>query len=160
MASYVFENAKKLLSMGQLNFVSGGPYRLALMTADIQTVSTFSKLDKWSEISQFEISQVSPTPVGYTPKMLSGVGVSTVDTNSDGSDDSVVYANNVSYNVSTITASYIVIVKAKTSGDVMTDNDELICALDIRSGGLPVTSNAGVFKIRLDISSGGFLIIK
>lgn len=162
MSSYVFDNAKYMLSTGQLNFVSGGPYRVALMTDDIQDVNTYSKKTKWSDVKDYEINSptVSPQPEGYTSKELISLGIEKIDKNSDNSIDSVVYADDVNYNVSTISASYVVIVKAKTPGDVMTDDDELIVALDIRNNNNPIQSNAGVFKIVLNKSSGGFLIIQ
>lgn len=160
MASYVFANAKNQLAIGQLNFVNGGPYRLALMTDAIQNVGDFSPKQTWSQIKEYEISLATPAPVGYTPRLLS-VSVVSEDKNADGSVDAVVCAVNQSYNVSTITASYIVIVKGTTFDNVMANSDILICALDIRgNNGLPVSSNNGVFTIRLDQASGGFLIIK
>ena len=160
MASYVFDSAKKLLGSGKLNFNGGGPYRLALMTDAMANEAVLSLQKIWSDIKQYEINYTgnTPVPLGYSSKELAGVNI-TEATNTV--DYSIVYANDVEYLVSTISASYIVIVKgANASGDSMMDDDQLIEAIDIRVGGIPVMSNNGVFSIKLRLGSNGFLMIK
>ena len=156
MASYVFDSAKRLLGSGKLNFNGGGPYRLALMTDAMENETALSPLSTWDKIKQYEIPSDAITK--YTSKELVGVNI-TEATNTV--DYSIVYCNDVEYIVSTISASYIVIVKgANASGDAMTGDDQLIEAIDIRVGGIPVMSNNGVFSIKLGQSSNGFLMIK
>lgn len=155
MASFVFTNAKLLLSTGDLSFDgSESIYKLALMGSDFFEISDVASKTEWGDIKSTEIPTNDVTK--YTSKTLNGVQSTPKN---DGS--CIISADNISYPISTISASYIVIVKSSVgSDDIIYDTDLLVTAIDIRIAGNPVTSNNGVFNINLSFSSGGFLIIK
>jgi len=154
MASFVFSNAKLQLSYGNLSFEPGeGVYKLALMSSDIRSISGVVDFITWGQIKTHEVDDNDTTK--YTPKMLSGV---TSERKNNG--ECIISADNVSYPISTISASYIVIVKSSTNNGIINDDDILVLAIDVRNGGNPITSNNGVFNINLNSASGGFLKIK
>jgi len=157
MASFVFTNAKLLLSTGDLSFDDVNDsvvYKLALMSSDFGDISNITSKTVWDDVKSTEIPTNDVTK--YTSRKLSGIKS---EPNGDGSY--IISATNISYLISTISASYIVIVKSSVgSDDIIYDTDLLVAAIDIRIAGNPVTSNNGVFNINLSFSSGGFLIIK
>ena len=170
MASYVFDQVKRFVASGTLNFtnVNDGQYRVALVTEGAVS-STLSDKTRWSEISQYEIND--PSNSNYNSEGYPGHsdakpgnplnGVNTIEMADAGEDcddglpDIKVYADNVNYNVSTIDAAGAVILRGRTDTDY-----DLITMLDLRNGGELVRSNNGVFQILLSNESGGFLIIK
>jgi len=166
MSSYVFDQVKEMMSWGELSFNSGSglTYKLALLDDTIvKNKETYSSYTTWSQIKSFEIKGFD----GYSPKILSNVGTVKVNDSgggcNDGLPDYIAFANNITFNVSTITASCMVIVKS-TPFEGINDNDKLLLAIDIRKliGDVyyPIMSNNGVFSIQLDQSSGGFLKFK
>jgi len=166
MSSYIFKNVKKYAAIGKLNF-NNGIYRVALCTHElVDTPKTYWDKEYWSDINEFEITNVTGYPNdGYetTPTApghpLQGIGVVYKDDAGipcdDGLEDILVYANDVSYNISHIKADCAVIMKKNISGQY-----ELICAIDIRVDGQSVISNNGVFKLLFSEKNGGFLVIK
>ena len=170
MSSYVFDQVKLFAIKGelQLEMPMDGMYIVALLDATILNTPSFSKKTKWDEISQYEIP-VSSNP-GYIlgGKEITGVGSSTyidngTNTGDDNHNDIIVYADNVVFNSSHITASCAVIMKYPSLGAMSTRSNtdlDLIAALDLRNGVTPVTSSNGAFRLLFEESSGGFLKIK
>jgi len=172
MASFVFDQVKEFAISGTLNFnnVADGTYRVALMVSDVvDDPSLYSPKKYWSEISQFEIVNYStynndgypgrnPYPDSKPGNVLKGVKIedNPAGGGDDGLMDKVAYAKNISYNVSTIDADCVIIMKISSK-----PNDyDLIAAIDIRVDGQSVKSNNGVFSLLFDLNSGGFLTVK
>jgi len=165
MSSYVFDQVKEMVAWGALSFKSnnGFTYKLALLDDTIvNNPETYSSYTTWSQIKKFEIKGD-----GYSQQTLKSVGTVKVNDSggscNDGLPDYIVFANNIGFNVSTITASCIVIVLSTPTGGI-NDTDSLLMAIDIRKligdSYVPVMSNNGVFNIQLDQASGGFLKFK
>lgn len=168
MASFVFNGIKKQIGNGTFSFnVNDGQLRLALFSSGIfdNNNLTYSSKTRWDEIKHLEITEVSGyNSEQYGPKSLTGVGIGDLadagGVCDDGLLDQKVYANDVVYPVSTIDADCALIVRtASTSGQIQ-DDDLPVMAIDIRNNGNTISSNQGVFTIRLNSNSGGFLIIK
>ncbi len=158
MASYMFDQVKILAATQAIKFVDNdGIYMLALLDDTILDKTTYSGKTKWSDISSYEISNVSGyNSLTYEQRPITNmVGETLTDAGGacdDGLPDYKVSAQNIIYNVSTIDADCAVIMR-KSDG-------ALIACLDLQSNGSKISSNMGVFTVRLDSSSGGFLILK
>ena len=145
-------------------------YKLALLNDTIIiNPQQFSSYTTWSQIQALVPAvEVSTAGTGYSQQTLSGVNIIQVNDSGGSCDDQlkdyIAFANNITFNVSTITASCMVIVQSTTPSPGITPNDKLLLAIDIRKylNGTyyPVMSNNGVFSIQLDQSSGGFLKFK
>lgn len=173
MASFVFDQVKEFAITGSLNFdsssVGDGYYRIALMVGDIvDDPEGFSNKKLWSEVSQYEIIQPNLNynhdgypgrPVDGKPgNALRGVGIADIPNGGiDNLLDKVAYADNINYNVSTIDADCMIIMRINTT---IPNDYDLITAIDIRNAGQSVRSNNGVFSLLLDLSNGGFLTVK
>ena len=165
MASYVFSNIKKLLATSNFNFTSG-VFKMALMGEGVLSESCYDNT-KWSQIKQYEISLLNGySHEGYQQAKLVGVYSQKITMRGSGEDtvpDYRISANNITYQVSTIDADCAVIVKSISGADGnIADNDIPVLVLDLRPSGkmTPVSSSQGVFTIKLDNDSGGYLIIK
>ena len=169
MASFVFDQAKELFLRQELNFTES-TFKLALLKDDwIFSNPIHSTYTKWSDISSHEVEKGDGTITKYEPRVITNIKYDdVVDAGGpcdDGLKDYIFYADNITYNVSTITAYAIIIVKSTNSNtNVINGDDKLILAIDIRKNInnvlVPVTSNDGIFTIKLDRNSGGFLKIK
>ncbi len=162
MASFIFDQVKTLLATNAIKLVDNdGTYVLALLDNTIlDAKSTYSSKTKWSDISTYEISSVTGyNSVTYEQRSLTNMSGETITdaggSCDDGLPDYKVSAQNIVYNVSTIDADCAVIMRKNISGD-----NDLVVALDLRSNNTKISSNMGVFTVRLDSSSGGYLIVK
>jgi hypothetical protein len=165
MTSYVFSNIKKLLATSNFNFTSG-VFKMALMSKDVLNESNYDATT-WSQIKQYEISGLSEyNHEGYQQAKLVDVKSQKITMRGSGEDtvpDYRIYANNITYPVSTIDADCAVIVKSISGGYGDIVNDDIpVLVLDLRPSGVmkSVSSSQGVFTIKLDNNSGGYLIIK
>lgn len=156
MSSFVFSNAKLLLSSGSLQF-NNGIFKFALIgDAKLFDDKSYCDKTKWSEIKDLEIGIGNVGYVKHEP--LRAVKIVTVA--NDGSDDILVCANDITYPISTISAVGAVIVTSNYAYGEITNNDKLVLAIDLRTNGSAVSSNNGVFTVKLGENSGGFLRIK
>ena len=171
MSSYVFDQVKEMVASGVLQFQanSGLTYKLALLNDTIvNNPETYSSYKTWSQIQALVPKvEVSTDGTGYSQQTLQNVGLVSVNDSGGSCDDKlpdyIAFAKNIGFNVSTITASCIVIVLSTPTGGI-NDTDSLLMAIDIRKligdSYVPVMSNNGVFNIQLDQASGGFLKFK
>ena len=168
MASYVFDQVKTWVVTGKLDFKNGSKtcyYKIALLS-DPDIVNNWTKWSKkklWSDIPDgYEVS-ISPD-TNYKRKQLYNVGnENTKDFSSDKLFDTLVYADDISYIASTMSVSCVLIVRSLYAGDNIIPGDELVVAIDIRKSGSSISTNDGVFTVKLSKASdgsGGFLIIK
>ncbi len=174
MANYVFEQVKMMIPKGALSLVDGdGIFRIALMTDALADAKRFSAYKTWDEIDQYEITQdPGYESKGYLQRPITGIDLAEIDdagtSCDDGLPDTIVYANDIKFPVSTIDAAFAVITKTVTgladtinTGDkseIISSTDILIAAIDLRSG-TPlnrISSNEGVFSIKLNKNTGGY----
>lgn len=160
MASFIFEHVKTKIANQSIKLVDvDNIYKIALLDDTIlNDVNTYSSKTVWSDISQFEITNITEyNHEGYSQKFLKNIKGENVTSNGTCDDtipDYKISADNIVYNVSTIDADCAVILRNVGS------DPELIAALDLRHNGEKISSNQGTFTIRLDSNSGGYLIIK
>lgn len=167
MASYIFNHVKGMIATGQLKFSTKNIFlKLALVNSDLSNYSTYCSHTVWGDKTnansvaskEINIDVNNLNHDGYSQQILKNISTSAQV--SDSCTDYIVHADDISYPVSTIQASYVIIVKSSSPTGDINSTDELIAAIDIRNNNLSATSNNGVFTIKLNKSSGGFLKIK
>ncbi len=149
MASFVFDSVKDKVANGTINFVANNTFKVALVSEDFFDDSNISAKTKWSDVSNYEITDSSNNNnnIGYSQQYLDGVNTTTEIVGSY--TNTIIKADDINYgNTSTITARGAVIFR--------TDTDEtLILAIDF---GADVMSTNGVFTLKF--SETGFLKIR
>lgn len=185
MASYIFDQVKRWVALTNFTFVANdGVFKIALMDSRLLNGNTVldgirnSAKSTWGQVKKYEITRSDEglNYTGYVQSPLRNLGSTEEEDNSgdvcdDGLPDSIVYATNVTFPVSTIDAYCAVITRDVTgrsapvqdvSGivNIISDDDELVAVLDLSTNNNKVSSNQGVFTLKLDEASGGYLKIK
>ena len=173
MASYIFDQVKTWVATTKFSFVdSNSVFKLALMDNTLLDNSNSSKT-KWSEVKQYEITKSTQglNTQAYTQAPLINLGSAQVVDNKtsqcdDGLPDTIIYADDVIYPVSTIDSYCVVITRTVTggsapeTGSIISDDDELVTVLVLKTDSSKMSSNQGVFTVKLSSGSGGYLILK